>query len=244
MVNNVILQGIINGFNGNSVFKNCLLIYERLLDRLPTRELKNKIWDRYFLWQFCTNLNCAQGEKCKYNVPGTKHDIDVNVFAHDRKDLEYIWMTNSFNDNLNYTVKDVSGFFKGKVYCAENREVKNINYVEVSDKTTSEIVDRYLSYTVDGKMLITRHVFQYAAEKLDIYSDDQIETINSPNARLAKMKVSMDKEQNFKISYDSFAKPGARSNAEIKEMTQKAIDHASTPNFTSVKLYDVKFECE
>ncbi len=244
MVNNVILEKIISSYDETSVFNNCLMIYERLLDKLPTEELKNKIWDRYFLWQFCTALNCKEGQKCKYSVPGTLHNIDVNVFAHDRKVLEYIWMANQYNDNLQYKVEDLSGFFKTPVYCAENKEVKNIKYVEVSDKTNGEIIDRYLSYDVDGKMLVTRNVFQYAAEEMDIYARDDVKTIKSPNRKLAKMSVVMDDQRNFAISYDTFAEPGTESPKQIKDKVGKMVENASSPYFTSVRLIDIKFDCD
>ncbi len=244
MVNNVILEKILAKYDETSVFKNCLLIYERLLDKLPTEELKNKIWDRYFLWQFNTALNCKKGQKCKYTVPGTLHDIDVNVFAHDRKVLEYIWMANQYNDNLVYKTEDISGFFPGKVYCGENREVTNINYVEVSDKTTGEIIDRYLSYNVDGKMLVTRKVFEVAAQEMDFYSRNEVKTIKSPHKKLAKLSVALDDKKNFMVSYDTFEEPDSKSPKQIKDKVGDMMDHAATPYFTSIQLIDVKFDCD
>ncbi len=245
MVNNVILEKIINNYDQTSVFDNCLLIYERLLDKLPTKELKNKIWDRYFLWQFCTNLNCKQGQNCKYSVPGTLYNIDVNVFAHDRKVLEYIWMANQYNDNLSYKVKDMTGYFKGPIYCAEGKEVTNIKYVEVSDKNTGEMIDRYLSYDVDGKMLVTRDVFRYAADKMDVYELRDFKTIKSPNKQLAKLSVAVDDaSQNFMISYETMAEPDAKSADQIKEKVGDMVKNASSPYFTSVQLTEIKFDCE
>ncbi len=244
MVNNVILENIIKNYDETSVFKNCLLIYERLLDKLPTKELKNKIWNRYFLWQFCTNLNCTSDAKCKYSVPGTLHNIDVNVFAHDRKILEYIWMANQYNDNLDFKVKDISGYFPDKVYCSANKEVTNIKYVEVSDKNTGEIIDRYLSYNVDGKMLITRQVFQYAAEKIDIYAEDDVKTIKSPNRKLAKMSVMLDDQNNFLVSYDTYDLPNKKSPTDIKRKMGQMMDKASEPNVTEIQLTEVKFNCD
>ena len=47
-------------------------------------------WQGYALWQFSTQANCnARG--CPYRVPGTPHDIDVNVAAMNAQELREAW---------------------------------------------------------------------------------------------------------------------------------------------------------
>lgn len=43
--------------------------------------LSNKnVWDDYTFWQFSSEINCSPTKTCFYRVPGTKTDMDVNVF--------------------------------------------------------------------------------------------------------------------------------------------------------------------
>ncbi|MGZ3788659.1 MAG: glycoside hydrolase family 25 protein [Bacteriovorax sp.] len=49
------------------------------------------IWPNYFLWQFSCELNCSSTGSCLYNVPGTKFDMDVNVFYGSARELAAQW---------------------------------------------------------------------------------------------------------------------------------------------------------
>lgn len=49
------------------------------------------IWPNYFLWQFSSEINCSTTGSCLYNVPGTKFDMDVNVYYGPRSELEAEW---------------------------------------------------------------------------------------------------------------------------------------------------------
>ncbi len=49
------------------------------------------IWNNYFMWQFSSEINCTSTGSCLYNVPGTRYDMDVNVFYGDRSELESRW---------------------------------------------------------------------------------------------------------------------------------------------------------
>ncbi|MBC99256.1 MAG: hypothetical protein CME63_16050 [Halobacteriovoraceae bacterium] len=49
------------------------------------------IWNNYFLWQFSSEINCNSTGSCLYNVPGTRYDMDVNVFYGSRGELESRW---------------------------------------------------------------------------------------------------------------------------------------------------------
>lgn len=47
-------------------------------------------WTGYALWQFATQVNCSR-RSCPYRPPGTPDDIDVNVAAMTRGELEKAW---------------------------------------------------------------------------------------------------------------------------------------------------------
>lgn len=49
------------------------------------------VWSNYFLWQFSSEINCAKTGSCLYNVPGTKFDMDVNVFNGTARELADKW---------------------------------------------------------------------------------------------------------------------------------------------------------
>lgn len=49
------------------------------------------IWKNYFLWQFSSEINCSRTGSCLYNVPGTRFDMDVNVFYGDPGELSSRW---------------------------------------------------------------------------------------------------------------------------------------------------------
>ena len=50
----------------------------------------NGHWDSYALWQF-SSLNNCDARRCPYRVPGTPHNIDVNVAAMDGDALRAAW---------------------------------------------------------------------------------------------------------------------------------------------------------
>ena len=43
----------------------------------------HRIWPNYTFWQFSSEINCKPGASCLYRVPGTRPDMDVNVFNGD-----------------------------------------------------------------------------------------------------------------------------------------------------------------
>ncbi|MDI7861470.1 lysozyme [Rhizobiaceae bacterium n13] len=47
-------------------------------------------WENYALWQFSSVANCNK-KSCPYRVPGTLHDIDVNVVPMSREALKWVW---------------------------------------------------------------------------------------------------------------------------------------------------------
>lgn len=79
----------------NSKAKNHALIkkapfwYARFRENIPT--FPTGIWDTYFLWQFSSEINCTKTGSCLYNVPGTRYDMDVNVFPGTVDELKRLW---------------------------------------------------------------------------------------------------------------------------------------------------------
>jgi len=55
------------------------------------KDFPRGIWEGYFLWQFSSELNCSTTGSCLYNVPGTKADMDVNVFYGSTAELAFQW---------------------------------------------------------------------------------------------------------------------------------------------------------
>lgn len=88
-VNNKVFVEINSKFDKNSAFAKCPLWYARFVSTLP--KLSTKVWDKVNIWQFSCELNCKETGKCLYNVPGTRFDIDVNVFNGSFNDLKNIW---------------------------------------------------------------------------------------------------------------------------------------------------------
>jgi len=75
--------------DGHDVLARCPLWYARY--RRIVTDFPKKPWSSYALWQFSSEINCHAQGKCPYNVPGTRYDIDVNVYFGTRDDLERAW---------------------------------------------------------------------------------------------------------------------------------------------------------
>jgi GH25 family lysozyme M1 (1,4-beta-N-acetylmuramidase) len=65
------------------------LWYARYKPEIGTHFPKGN-WDGYALWQF-SSLNNCNAKRCPYRVPGTPHNIDVNVAAMDADALRAAW---------------------------------------------------------------------------------------------------------------------------------------------------------
>ena len=76
----------------NPLFQQAKLWYARF--KSTVTDFPVGIWDNYFLWQFSSEINCTTTGACLYNVPGTKFDMDVNVFHGSAADLEAQWNNN------------------------------------------------------------------------------------------------------------------------------------------------------
>jgi GH25 family lysozyme M1 (1,4-beta-N-acetylmuramidase) len=73
----------------NPRFQQSKLWYARF--KATVTDFPTGIWENYFLWQFSSEINCSKTGACLYNVPGTKSDMDVNVFYGSARELADKW---------------------------------------------------------------------------------------------------------------------------------------------------------
>jgi lysozyme len=76
----------------NPLFQQSKLMYARFSSNVTNFPVG--LWPNYFLWQFSSELNCSTTGSCPYNVPGTKSDMDVNVFYGTKSQLQSEWNNN------------------------------------------------------------------------------------------------------------------------------------------------------
>jgi lysozyme len=73
----------------NPLFQQSKLWYARFKSKVT--DFPAGIWPNYFLWQFSSEINCSTTGSCLYNVPGTKSDMDINVFSGTAIELAAQW---------------------------------------------------------------------------------------------------------------------------------------------------------
>jgi lysozyme len=88
--NHQVLTAINTQYDANSAFAKCPFWYARFREKIP--HFDTKIWSSYFLWQFSCEINCQKTGSCLYNVPGTRFDMDVNVFYGSYEALKMVWL--------------------------------------------------------------------------------------------------------------------------------------------------------
>jgi hypothetical protein len=59
--------------------------------KVGTRHRATITWATYTLWQFSSEIDCSAQGTCLYNVPGTRFDMDVNVFFGTPEGLKAQW---------------------------------------------------------------------------------------------------------------------------------------------------------
>lgn len=95
-VNWTVYEAITREFDEASVFARSPLWIARFRKQLPA--LNGRVWSDYTLWQFASELNCPEALRkqrrsalCEpyrpYIVPGTKFDMDINIFNGDEAAL-------------------------------------------------------------------------------------------------------------------------------------------------------------
>lgn len=73
----------------NPLLQQAKLWYARFKSHVT--DFPKGIWNNYFLWQFSSEINCSRTGSCLYNVPGTRYDMDVNVYNGTESQLRYDW---------------------------------------------------------------------------------------------------------------------------------------------------------
>jgi GH25 family lysozyme M1 (1,4-beta-N-acetylmuramidase) len=71
------------------LFQQSKLWYARFKSKVT--DYPSGVWPNYFLWQFSSEINCSKTGSCLYNVPGTRFDMDVNIFNGPQSDLRLKW---------------------------------------------------------------------------------------------------------------------------------------------------------
>jgi len=89
--NHAVVKEISLRFPNDEVFSKTSLWYARFKSQVTDFPIAT--WTGYELWQFSSEINCtaAHPEKCLYRVPGTKTDMDVNVYRGSVADLKAKW---------------------------------------------------------------------------------------------------------------------------------------------------------
>jgi lysozyme len=73
----------------HTLFSQCKLWYARFRKDIP--DFKNDVWQTYTLWQFSSEINCNKTSECLYNVPGTRFDMDVNIYNGSKAEFLSQW---------------------------------------------------------------------------------------------------------------------------------------------------------
>lgn len=89
--NQAVVKEISLKFPHDEVFSKTPLWYARFKSQVT--DFPTATWATYTLWQFSSEINCkpAHPEDCLYRVPGTKTDMDVNVYRGSVADLKAKW---------------------------------------------------------------------------------------------------------------------------------------------------------
>lgn len=89
--NQAVVKEISLRFRHDEVFSKAALWYARF--KAQVTDFPTGTWDTYTLWQFSSEINCAAAhpENCLYRVPGTKTDMDINVYRGSIADLRSKW---------------------------------------------------------------------------------------------------------------------------------------------------------
>jgi GH25 family lysozyme M1 (1,4-beta-N-acetylmuramidase) len=88
-VNNDVCSYISKHYSTDTTIANCKLWYARFTEKFTA--LPVGIWSKYTLWQFCSEINCKRNQQCLYTIPGTRYDMDVNVYHGTKSELKEKW---------------------------------------------------------------------------------------------------------------------------------------------------------
>lgn len=76
--NNNVTKQMNAKYPNHSLLKKSKLWYARF--KSTVTDFPVGIWKGYYLWQFSSEINCNKTGSCLYNVPGTRYDMDVNIY--------------------------------------------------------------------------------------------------------------------------------------------------------------------
>lgn len=206
--NNTVLEEISKMYNRSSVFSKCGLWYARFVKEIPGFNIN--VWDSYTLWQFSCEINCKKTGECKYNVPGTLYDMDVNVYNGSVQELKQRWPEISYTINpvvANYNWlhgfdldgdkinDDISFRFSGGAHCCYKMMI-----TLSSDKKRQEF-----PFEMDGGYI--RGIDNSQPEKFNISNIDSdplpeiTMRIESYNEESSQITEKWQKEYGIKTNY-------------------------------------------
>ena len=89
--NQAVVRQISVTYHRDGVFAKTPLWYARFKSRVT--DFPTNTWDSYTLWQFSSEINCTPNHtaQCLYRAPGTKTDMDVNVYRGTIDELKADW---------------------------------------------------------------------------------------------------------------------------------------------------------
>jgi lysozyme len=89
-----VINAVTKSIGKDNLFSKTPLWYARF--KRETIDFPVGTWNTYTLWQFSSEINCkpTQLNDCLYTIPGTKSDIDINVYNGTVDDLRYNWPFN------------------------------------------------------------------------------------------------------------------------------------------------------
>jgi lysozyme len=90
--NGTVAQGITASYSSDPIFSKSPLWYARFRSSIVGL-IPAGVWNTYEFWQFSSEVNCKAGHEvdCLYRVPGTKSDMDVNVYNGSITQLKSRW---------------------------------------------------------------------------------------------------------------------------------------------------------
>ncbi len=89
--NRLVINAITEQYGKDGTFSKAPLWYARY--KATVMDFPVGTWESYTFWQFSCEINCnsKELENCLYLVPGTKSDMDINVFNGSVDDLRKNW---------------------------------------------------------------------------------------------------------------------------------------------------------
>lgn len=94
--NHNVAESISKSPNAAPLLLQTPLWYARFRKSIPN--FPKQGWKTYTLWQFSSEINCKLGVTCLYRAPGTKMDMDINVFYGSVASLKEKWpLTPKYN---------------------------------------------------------------------------------------------------------------------------------------------------